>query len=323
MYAHRLIDWLNEDHEDNYFGIPTECIPACKEARPNLVRDIAAAGKFCIGDFYVWEDMALVETALEFSKAGLLRLPFDLTYIDGWRFYHDPETGVERREIYAQLMSQVSATRIEIIHFCGDHGGWLWNEDKIIIEAGHARFVPWGGRTKVLTESALKKTHEVSRRYGYESPEFDAAFDDAMENDYFWGHGEDIDGEEDREFYLASLGVMAALSAKGVRRAPTEPPEKLNRRRAKRGRCELFSYYNLMVDVPGQTGQARGPLGHERHSPRPHWRMGHLRRRPGEAQTATPSIIVPAAFVGFGNPGGIAKDYRVRRRPPDEPRPDP
>lgn len=94
-----------------------------------------------------------------------------------------------------------------------------------------------------------------------------------------------------------------ALSCSNVDFKDTvQPPQQLNRARAKKGLTEFFSYHVLTVGG-GSHGSSGGGGTHA--SPRVHLRRGHIRRLPDKR------VWVNACVVGDKSRGMVVKDYAV------------
>ena len=109
---------------------------------------------------------------------------------------------------------------------------------------------------------------------------------------------------------LAVCHLMIALSLDKGRHKTLPAPEKLNRKRAKKGRVPLFEYkvLDIVADVlspPKETTHEHSSMGHHA-SPRMHSRRGHVRKLASGKAT-----WVRNAIVGKPSRGQIIKEYAV------------
>lgn len=104
------------------------------------------------------------------------------------------------------------------------------------------------------------------------------------------------------------MQLLCALECKNVSLDTIEPPDALNRKRARAGKLPLLSYKVLTVEATdGATVVAAGAAGTGTHaSPRTHLRRGHIRRLPSGP------IWVNATVVRGASRGLVMKDYDVR-----------
>ena len=106
-----------------------------------------------------------------------------------------------------------------------------------------------------------------------------------------------------------AMGFLAISSAKNVPIERLSAPEKLNRKRAKRGKYPLPGYHVLDLGFGRRTETAGDGSGRSHASPRLHTRRGHMR------QCASGTITyVRQTLVGDPTKGAVTKDYRVRAK---------
>ena len=104
----------------------------------------------------------------------------------------------------------------------------------------------------------------------------------------------------------ATIEMCVALACSNVSSSAALPaPEKLNKKRLKKGREPLFEYHVLSVDTHA-ANSAGGGAGEGGGSVRPHLRRGHIRRLRDDKIVWVNMAMVNAAKKGF-----VAKDYRV------------
>jgi hypothetical protein len=103
----------------------------------------------------------------------------------------------------------------------------------------------------------------------------------------------------------ALTNLFAMLSLHNVLSAKREPPERLNRSRAIRGKRPLYSYHVLEVDGEAWDDDPREGAGTGA-GIRSHLRRGHIRRLDESRR-----VWVRATYVHGSVPGFVDKDYRV------------
>lgn len=106
---------------------------------------------------------------------------------------------------------------------------------------------------------------------------------------------------------LFLMALLGRLCAEGMQKETIEPPEKINRKRARRGQPEMFKHTRVRL------APYREPLGHsgprDNFTPRAyHLRRGHVRRFANGQST-----WVRHHFVGDPAYGKIEHDYHVDR----------
>lgn len=123
--------------------------------------------------------------------------------------------------------------------------------------------------------------------------------ENAHESDKAWFYSQDV--------VLASVSALeqflSVLNCTNVKRVCNEPPPKLQKARAKRGKKPLFSYWTLDIDLPRPRGNGDW-LGGTHASPRIHTRRRHQREyAPGKWCWVRPHV------VGNKAAGMVHKDY--------------
>lgn len=112
----------------------------------------------------------------------------------------------------------------------------------------------------------------------------------------------DITGE-----VSALLEIIEALTCTNVEPAIHQAADpKVNAKRIKAGKLPIYETKVLTIKPNHVSGESRGPLGHERNSPRQHLRRGHIRRLPSGKNTWVQSCVVGSSANGF-----IDKAYEV------------
>lgn len=97
---------------------------------------------------------------------------------------------------------------------------------------------------------------------------------------------------------------LSALNCCNVKMTPVEPPAKLQKARAKRGKSPMYRYWVLSIHLERSSPGARGCGSHA--SPAFHLRRGHSRKL-----ASGRSIWVQTHSVGDVQNGIVAKSYRV------------
>jgi len=115
------------------------------------------------------------------------------------------------------------------------------------------------------------------------------------------GAGED---QEDWGNYIAALytHVISIVSATGTEENIIPAPEKLNRRRMKKGKTPIPEYREIIIG--GTKSQSGEHQGGTHRSPIPHMRRGHIR----ELESGTKTWVRPS----FVNSGANPKTYIVK-----------
>lgn len=99
---------------------------------------------------------------------------------------------------------------------------------------------------------------------------------------------------------------LTAMNCKNVSTVKNNPPVNLNKKREKKGKLPLFSYYTLELNGRNEKGKLQGGT---HSSPRVHLRRGHPREyRPGKWTWVQPCV------VGNKKMGIIHKDYKAGRK---------
>jgi len=112
-----------------------------------------------------------------------------------------------------------------------------------------------------------------------------------------------------KEIMQIVSAFLSALNCNNVSSVENKPPEKLQKKRAKRGKTPLFSYWTLHLDAPGNKQQKPGETNDptRKRPPRLHLRRGHIRQyKPGQFTWVNPCV------VGDKKAGMVNKDYYVR-----------
>ena len=291
MFAHKIIEALN--HVAGDFRYPDtiqseEQIDLFQCLIDVTIEKIEAAVKIDFGEASIWMDDELTETVKCLSAAGKLVLPYPTVWA---------ECAIEN--MHGQTFQIGALFEDNPTWGSGLCGTPIWR-------------ISSGGRDITHSHWHFPVSYTKWENGSLEIGPLNESLRplDAIEKDI------------STEFCIALFNGFAGLSASGVQLREVPAPEALNRKRARHGRLPIFSHHRVDIDIPGVQYRRVTSYGHGR-SPRIHWRRAHLRRRAHEPQSMPPSIVVPLCIVGVKAAlGFVEKDYRVRRRPPDEPRPE-
>ena len=176
---------------------------------------------------------------------------------------------------------------------------YLLNDNETIFATGHWLTENSSGKfyTNELTlglkvfSPAAQTTWRLTRKYSY--------FDEVNPNNLKWGV------DEAAGLIQPMLCALGRLNAQGIEREYIQPPEKLNKARAKKGKTPLVSYTTVKI------APYRAPLGHsgprdEFTSPRYHFRRGHIRRFANGQKT-----WVTQCYVGQKEDGEVKHTYEI------------
>lgn len=103
-------------------------------------------------------------------------------------------------------------------------------------------------------------------------------------------------------YFSTVAAFLSVLNCCNVAKKEINPPEKVQKKRQKKGKQPIWSYWVLELKPTSRSGEAQGGT---HASPRVHLRRGHVREyRPGEYTWVQPCV------VGQGN-GIVHKDYKL------------
>jgi hypothetical protein len=115
---------------------------------------------------------------------------------------------------------------------------------------------------------------------------------------------------------VAAMGMTVMLMSKGVSTEHTPAPDKLNKARKIRGKVPIGETYSVRLGIGDKYSISTGAgdeniAGHERGSPRMHWRRGHFRTlfRGTDAERVVP--VAPALIGANEQAEPIRKAYAV------------
>ena len=104
--------------------------------------------------------------------------------------------------------------------------------------------------------------------------------------------------------FALAKNVFYVIGCSNVEMVKNQPPEALNKKRARTGKLPILEYKTLALKVTAPS-QQQNQLGGTHASPRLHLRRGHVRRlQSGRRVWVQPCVV--------GSPhGAIVKDYRI------------
>jgi len=109
------------------------------------------------------------------------------------------------------------------------------------------------------------------------------------------------------ENHLSAItGFLSSLNCRNTCLKRHDPPTRLNKKRTKKGKKPLFSYWTLHLSWNSDDQKGGELRGGDRSSPRVHLRRGHARQyRPGQYTWVQPCMVRGAT------PGIVHKDYQL------------
>lgn len=100
------------------------------------------------------------------------------------------------------------------------------------------------------------------------------------------------------EAFVNAMGMTVMMMSKGVETVHSPAPDRLNRKRAQKGRPPIGESYTVRImpefvrRIALDDGSETDITGYTRKSPRPHWRRGHFRTLPsGSVIPVLPAIV--------------------------------
>jgi hypothetical protein len=129
-------------------------------------------------------------------------------------------------------------------------------------------------------------------------------------------HCEAVLTREEREDFIAKFAhgavaficvLTAILSVRGAMVTIEKAPEKLNIKRARKGRALIDDVRHVTIVVGGVQYAVSGHPKGTHASPRLHWRRGHIRHLASGAVA-----IISPCLVGSAEQGVVKHDYAVR-----------
>ena len=107
--------------------------------------------------------------------------------------------------------------------------------------------------------------------------------------------------------------IFPVLACSNVMLSDNLPPKLINKKRAKKGKCQIHEYKTLNIKIPNYSTKKQSPASSEkRESPRLHLRRGHIRVLPSGNR-----VWVASCIVGNEDTGTIEKDYSISGYPTD------
>ena len=263
LHAHQLVEALRAPKKGmaTSFSLPPEHpnVPKLNEHWHNMSQLINNSGKFFIGSVELLTD-ALIGTGVEYIKSGILRAPFEMSYL---------ELIDSNNTVIGVALCQGET---EVLAYCfarTPSGRWL--DPGIIgtmVTEECERGVP--GMYMILTQS--KEYYTI---IDFESIYF------AMSSTI-----------------LDTVGSIALLNAKGVETEKVQAPTKLNKKRKSAGKPPIYEHRVIKIGGLSPTGRVVG-VGMDRTSPAMHWRRGHVRTLPTGRKTPVRAALIGKSVHGF------------------------
>tara|TARA_R110000744_G_scaffold373657_1_gene485960 strand:- start:45 stop:932 length:888 start_codon:yes stop_codon:yes gene_type:complete len=252
---------------------------------------LAASAKFNIPALEPPVFTELSITANAYQKEGLLRLPFDVCYIEG------PLNS--KRE----LSAGANDVKMGVLAFKVNAFSEALDLDAT--EEDIAFILHRGGKPSIKSPWLTPRIANVFRQSdGHVMSHLTGGAD--MDNTI--SPPEEIHLREAATATMTYLwAALALINSPSADREIETPPLKLQKAREKRGKCPLFEHHVLKIGGMTSTGKLLAKGGTHA-SPRQHWRRGHVRvlRRdtPEEKKTLIPACLVSGR-------GFVSKDYEV------------
>ena len=285
--THKIIELLARITERGGKKPPSDEV--FHEGVVDIKRALTVSGKFDLGRLEVEGAEALFVSGHEQRQEGLAAMPFDKTYFEG--AWGDETTGILFNKGYAETtMGETTPPLVRDPQQYGVEPN-VWIANMFTKEPQG-----WGLCTyHLLYDLDLRKASATHLG----GPDLDRALsaNETMEQ-------RDRETVRDRCSTLLNIG-LALLSSPDCEVVRVPAPDKLNIKRAKRGRGPLFSHHVLKIGGARQYGGG-GERTHA--SPRKHWRRGHVRTLHRGAADEKKIILGPTIV---GGRGFVSKDYEV------------
>jgi hypothetical protein len=237
----------------------------------------------------------ILTTGVVFEDLSNTRLPYPVCWVD---FYTEPV------QWYGKTENPLSDGKFGIL--CEDNG-----ED--VITCTHFQYNPYKKYWQVQPiESFFKYNYDFKKDGQY--IEFDAP--DCMiynDMDEIQRNVLKMNILKDTSFIFAMLRLF---SCKNITTETVQPPEKLNIKRRKNGKQELFSYHVLNVTLPSQKQGYREKTDPNYHV-RVHLCRGHFKEYTNEHPlfgSLTGRYWWQPHVRGQNHNGVVMKDYEVKQR---------
>jgi hypothetical protein len=268
--------------------------PEALKGKTNYVRRVSelldVAVKFDLGEVSQDNSQSLFDTGKECASAGLLRLPFEITYVEATL----EDDNLKRR--YGSVFAPASACFEEkVFNKCPEFVGGIGALNFSRINKSDATQSFWEIPKLIAVISRdFTETYSAPATKGFINYEV------LTEHQY----------QKVASINTTILYIMHSLiNARGVEFQTELAPVKLNRRRIQKNKPPLYEHRTIKIGGYSSSGRVLG-VGASHASPRAHWRRGHIRTiRRGTPQQKR--IAIPACLIS--GPGFVSKDYEVRQ----------
>ncbi len=220
----------------------------------------------------------LMEFGIDTFNASLLRLPFRTVYYEFQPYSESPEIRFGTL-VVDELDSRDATEPCWLVAVYASIMGKMWSR------IGGVQILPKQGvGTKIAVRSSVTLMEDAGLNININREEL--------------GRDLDLVGP-------TVLALTAALSSKSVITHKEAAPDKLNKKRASRGKAPISAYSRISVNIPKEY--ARGDASESgRKPPSLHWRRGHIRHWHDGRQ-----IPIAPMIVGMGEEAPLKKEYRV------------
>lgn len=235
--------------------------------------------------------MPFPATALEYNAKGECNVD-DIECLDRIALCLTPRSdAILRLPSFLELPSLEDDEGFYVLSLFANDGAWGLAPAMALVRTGAVSVIKRGGSGVNVTfhplpfGRALEIYAEMSKKDGIDI------------NDLF--------GKDLRDETNAAMSFAATMSCSNVEKDTIEVSPKLNKKRAKNGKTELFPYHILKLSLSSDkktTGTKGTGTGHGT-SPRQHLRRGHPRRYPDNV------IWINSTVVGEGEM--VDKEYHV------------
>jgi len=229
----------------------------------------------------------LIETGTSYMEEDVWQLPFQYTLFE-YEFEKRPNGGhefafcctIDDMEKLKVVVDTQPATRpgIYVVHM-------TLQPDLQVDTIGLAARIEYGsGLQPTVSVAEIAQEHEQSRY-------------DVLDRDRGKRYLQALSG--------LVIGTVALLDVKGVEADLVVAPEKLNKRRIKRGKTPLYEHRVIKIGGFSKAGHVLG-VGINHASPRTHWRRGHVR-----TLASGKKIPIAAMLINKHGRGFISHEYEV------------
>tara|TARA_R100001443_G_scaffold6620_4_gene15563 strand:+ start:2566 stop:3600 length:1035 start_codon:yes stop_codon:yes gene_type:complete len=310
LKAHKVIDYFNAHDVSGGSFVGDKNVVKVKS---HLAQVIDLSGKFDLGQHTAKDFDVLAMTGFDQLKANLVAMPYPYTYVE-IELTSDPSAGDTFRgwgkgkyaviiRNSAKSIAEMRGTETALKTAKILHKDFSEQEyDKVSIDEEYSS--KWyihvlgfnkkvienvGGMVTVMTSEKQRVSYKaIHDPHKENSQEFDP-LDEELEQSL-------------GQSYVNMMGaIQAIVNAKGVDTRTILPPEKLNKKRIKKGKTPLYSHNVVTFGGISSSGNIVG-AGMKRASPRQHWRRGFIRTLSSGKQIAIQATLVNGR-------GFISKEY--------------